>query len=85
MKIELNLDTKEKQALFLLLFNHPAELEEYAEKMLGHLPEYAPSWQTLISTVQQQRGDVLMDLIDNVFTYDSWIEVHEEFLKKGNT
>ena len=23
--------------------------------------------------------------IDNVFTYDSWIEVHEEFLKKGNT
>ena len=84
MKIELNLDTEEKQALFLLLFNQPASLQDFLVQSLENTHSYKPDWQHKIHAVSQQRGDSLNKLIDSTFSFTDWQKVHKEFHKKGN-
>lgn len=79
MKIELNLDTEEKQALFLLLFNRPVEVLDFVEKLITLSKNNPPSWQSTINNLSKRPGDVLLDLIAETFPFEDWEKVQDVF------
>lgn len=74
MKIELNLDTPEKQALFLMLFNDTGGIVEKVANDLKHTDSEAPGFQRTLLCTENLAG-----LLESVFSYDDWVKVYEGF------
>lgn len=79
MKVKLNLDTQEKKALFLLLFNHPIGLVEYLEKKVEESVVERSSFAQLLKSLNAYaKLDVLSDIIPD----EEWVKVYEEYNKR---
>ena len=73
MQVTLNLDTPEKKALFLRLFNDPAEVENMVTSTSVDF--------NLHKVVQDKlnKASDLRSTIDELVTFEMWYEVRESF------
>ena len=84
MQVTLNLDTPEKQAFFLSLMNRPSVLVDVLKKRLvpkfdenGHEKRLL-GFENFVKPYDEKK---MHELLEDIFTFDDWVKVFEEFEK----
>lgn len=81
MKVTLDLDTREKQALFLMVTNRLFDVDEFVRTQLQKDYGYKPDFEEDVQALAAQNSEAMLNLLESIFTFNEWSILKEEFDK----